>query len=252
MNTQTTTKIIDRIQKLLELGESDNPNEAKLAIEKASSLMRDHCISEAMLNKENPKEINISYSDYYLPDRGAPWTRELFSGVVKAFHCRVIYCPYFLEKDSRCRYYGRYFGTEGDQATVKLMMDFAISSTTRIMNRERNLIQSMQKTISTPFRSYINSFQKGIARGMRQTLNGIANQNYKDKNPTSSTPSSYGLVLIKTEVKVDSAFKAMYPRTSSLGGSSASSSSGFSSGREQGSKVGFNSQVSNSKRGYLK
>lgn len=251
----TTTKeekILDRIKKLLELGSSTNEHEAKLAIEKASSMMKEHYISEALLNKEKTKEITINYSDYYLPDRGAPWSRDLFSGIVKAFHCKVIYCTMFLKDDKRGRYYGRYFGTEGDRTTVKLIMQFATTSVFSIMEKEKELFKSMRKATQVPFRSYMNSFQKGISTGMRETLNAIARQNYLDKNPSSSTPSSYGLVLIKTEVKIERAFKELYPNTAKLSSTSTSSTSGYSAGKEEGLKVGFNRQVSNSNKGYLR
>ena len=49
--------VIAKVKKLLKLSESDNEHEASLALQKASQLMRDHCISEAQVQRASKETL---------------------------------------------------------------------------------------------------------------------------------------------------------------------------------------------------
>jgi len=249
----TTQDILERVRKLLELGKSDNQNEAELAINKAHQLMRDHAISEAQLFKGTEKDINVNHSDVILPDNGKPWTRGLFMNIAEAFHCQPIFLQRYQEGKKNASFYVRFFGTSGDIATVHLMWNFALDCKDRIMETERKEIRANRRIIHDSFRVYMNSFQSGIIDGMSTTLEGIKEQKRKDKHTqTPDTEKTYSLVLIKTEEKVSKAFKKMYPKTSrtSVSGS-ANSNAGYSNGNTAGSQVGFNKRASGGSRGLI-
>lgn len=88
--------IVEKIQKLLRLAQSSNPNEAALAAAKAQELMVKYAVEEADLaqrqgNKAEPIEVerfNLGYKRIPL------WLPILAQAISKSFFCRMFYYKY--------------------------------------------------------------------------------------------------------------------------------------------------------------
>ena len=102
--------MLDRIKKLLELGKSDNPNEAASAVEQAQKLMLEHNITELMLETQQGDESSELIEDETLfisEARRIPrwhnWLAQVLAEVnqCKAYQCRnefrVVGRPYDAE-----------------------------------------------------------------------------------------------------------------------------------------------------------
>lgn len=87
--------IVDKIQKLLALAQSSNPNEAALAAARAQELMIKYAVEEADLNKNRigvvPNEA-IETEALELGYKSLPhWQIHLANALSKSFFCRVFY-----------------------------------------------------------------------------------------------------------------------------------------------------------------
>ncbi len=240
-------KILNRVKNLLDLAESDNENEANLALARANDMIREHNISEAELNKDKQKTITVDCEVVDLHEYGYPWSRNLFSHVAKAYHCRAI----FIRVQSKINptkenYAGHLFGTEGDRATVRLMYDYAAEAKKRISKSERKKFKNRYANNDST-NQHMRGFNYGVVDGMCETLFRISKQNRQDKQ----SEGAYGLVLVSTAKKVNTLFSEKYPTTRSLGGDRSGGSWAREQGRSEGSKVSFNKQTSGRVSGYL-
>ncbi|MFK5914078.1 MAG: DUF2786 domain-containing protein [Woeseiaceae bacterium] len=78
-------KIIDKICKCLRLSESGNPNEAALALDHATRLMKKHDISNEQIISAEVRECSTEVSERYTPPF---WSLALANLVAEAFQCR--------------------------------------------------------------------------------------------------------------------------------------------------------------------
>ncbi len=245
-------KILKKVKNLLELGQSDNPHEAKLALENAHKLIREHSISDAELNKEDEKEIVVDFEKVKLAEYGYPWSRDLFNSVARAYHCDMIcievsvHCPKRTTKE-RKDIWAHLVGTKGDREMVKLMYNFAVEAKERIVRAERKRIKINAVEFETSLEIHIRSFSYGVVMGMRKTLVEIENQNSKDKE----SKGAYGIVLVTTATKTKELFDKVYPKTSSMSSSRSRNTVAREQGYEQGKGINFNKQMSGKVIGLL-
>ena len=91
----TKDKIVDKIRKLLALSKSGNPNEAALALQKATALMEEHQIKNIDLIPEQSvthSELEEVTGQHYI------WAKTLAYACAKMFDCTTInytYCHSF-------------------------------------------------------------------------------------------------------------------------------------------------------------
>lgn len=114
---ENTSKIIDRIQKLLALSTSSNPHEAATAAAKAAQMMAEYELEEADLRVEsgeaNSDPIDNTYFDGIDGQRTSTWRNAILQGVIKAFHCHGWYTYVILgeypnrKKENRFKVIGR-------------------------------------------------------------------------------------------------------------------------------------------------
>lgn len=86
-NTNKIDKIKERIEKLLRLSLSSNPNESALAAAKAVELMEKYSLSRSDLDKKKiiVKEIEIEYA------RVPGWLRILYSNIARINGCYMVW-----------------------------------------------------------------------------------------------------------------------------------------------------------------
>lgn len=80
-------KIKSKIQKLLALGTSDNPNEAETAMRQAMALMQKHQICETELGADEKHTVIYSSGFTKLP----PWCQSLFGGIARAMGVYMVW-----------------------------------------------------------------------------------------------------------------------------------------------------------------
>lgn len=81
-----STKIVEKIQKLLALGQSPNEYEANNALQMAMKLMDMHNIQQ----EDMEIEISIRYMDYLEAGRIATWIKLLSVAVGKLTGCKAL------------------------------------------------------------------------------------------------------------------------------------------------------------------
>ncbi len=95
-------KIVTRIHKLLELSHSTNENEAATAAARASELMSEHAVTEAMLevvDESDAAQAGVREREAIVkdglpdaPERKVAWRDTIASAVAKSLDCEVYYC----------------------------------------------------------------------------------------------------------------------------------------------------------------
>jgi hypothetical protein len=119
---ENTSKIIDRIKKLLALSTSSNANEAAAAAGKAAQMMADYELEEADLRVEsgasNSDPIDNIFWDGVNGQRVITWKSNILMGLIKAFHCHGWY-TYVIEGEYPNRTKHNRFKVVGRRANVQ-------------------------------------------------------------------------------------------------------------------------------------
>ena len=240
--------VIAKVKKLLKLSESDNEHEANLALQKASQLMRDHCISEAQVQGASKEKLeSIDCESIHFPSNTKNWSQSLAAGVAKAFGCKVVFTGSGSQYNTK--YSMRTFGTATDRATVRVMLDYSYTTVNRLVKKEQKRLK-----IEDPWENvkrYSHNFRVGLAVSMRDTLTEIAKQNTKEVDDKTQ----YGIILYDKSKRVEALFKEKYPnKLNALGSlSTRGSARGYNAGRDSGKSVRFNRPVGGQNpKGYLK
>ena len=146
-------KIIDKIKKLLALGEGNaNENEAQSAILKAHELMAQHGISTTDIGDEE-----ISYSTEPCEHKGDRKFRKILAHIIAGnFRCH----SYF--------YNGRVtlFGRSNDVRIAKEAFEYAY----RYAYRESNRLYNEYRKRGLNARGIVNSYAIGFIRGLKEKL----------------------------------------------------------------------------------
>ena len=123
-----------KIEKLLSLAQSDNVNEANLAMEKAVDLMNRYSISEDQLNGNEilTKKIPLKYK--VIPT----WISDLYFGVASA---SGVFCAYANDRNGSNAYF--YFsGKESDVMNAEYVAEFLAR---KIMSMSKKYTKSLPK-----------------------------------------------------------------------------------------------------------
>lgn len=85
------SKLLDKIQKLLNLSTSSNANEAAAALAKASEIMAEHNLTQSSLLRHQIGQIDVKSSQSI--SKAKDWETMLFVTIGKAFGCKVMFTP---------------------------------------------------------------------------------------------------------------------------------------------------------------
>lgn len=88
-----STKIIDKVKKLLALATSDNPNEAAAALDRAQQLMAEHGIGAEQLEASTTEEriVEGKVRSIATASRAKDWEQYLLNRVGVAFGCELMF-----------------------------------------------------------------------------------------------------------------------------------------------------------------
>ena len=234
MTAKEKEKIVDRINKLLSLSESSNPNEAKLAFQKAEKLMKEYAISQAQV-KNGKNDVQIISDHYETPRKGRPYELALASSIVRVFGVECIQVP-FGSRGSRMEL----FGTKSDITTAKIMLDYAFGILVKMKkDRKEKITKGTVKLNGDSAKVNIHAYLTGLALGMQSTVQEI----YKNQQAEANKQSEYGMVLVGRAKKANAFMKEKFPNIGNARRQRVKATESYRSGQADGKKVGFSKQV---------
>lgn len=127
------TKILDKVQKLLRLGESSNANEAALAMSMAQDILDRHNLTMGDVDSLRPEQVEeigdmVELTD--LGQRAAKWKKYLAGILATHNHC-VVYGTYRERKQVL-----RLIGRETDVQAVRYLYAYLESEIQRLCKRD--------------------------------------------------------------------------------------------------------------------
>jgi len=119
----TKEEALEKVRKCLALAQSDNPNEAALALKKAREIMKSYAISEAeaLENKERGED---DYTlSFFAPNRLYAWKKRLAGSIVSYMGCVTV----------NSGFEGRFFyGREAQVMASNAMYDYLVKTINRL------------------------------------------------------------------------------------------------------------------------
>lgn len=164
-------KILNRIEKLLALAGSSNPNEASSALAKAQQLMEEHNLSEGMIERNKIGEVEIKSTQSV--SRVKDWENALVWAVAKAFGCRVLW----VSGNSYCRDpYGRFI-LVGPKTQLQLAEYAATYLLRQVVDGRRKFNQTLggYQLSRTSKTQQLDGYCWGYVRGVRSKIKEFAN-----------------------------------------------------------------------------
>lgn len=167
--------VIEKIQKLMNLGNSPNPNEAASALARAAELMAKYQIQQADLSIAGD-EAELKLKEYALYDhegkRRAPWKEILGYALGKLFNCKV------FSRGNNLRLYG----SENDSNTVKYIFMLIV---TEVEFYTDEVWKAYGKRVSSTPITWKNSFRQGCIDGVCERLLTMKKDIMKDAGKTA-------------------------------------------------------------------
>lgn len=221
------SKWLDRIQALLAKAESTEfPDEAESLISKAQSLMRQHAIDEAMLGADRAEDV---VSETFIIEGSYLKAKvQILHSVASNNNVKLV----LEHKHKGAKYQSVYMiGFQSDITNVQAMY------TSMVIYSSREMLKAPQVGHGKSFRnSFLLAFASTLNRRLRESNEVV------DEQVVSSGGSA--LVLVDRSNVVNDKMRELFPRLRSSSGSRATSSAGYSAGREAGNRVSLNSGVS--------
>lgn len=175
------TRIIEKIKKLLALGESSNENEAKVAMLKAQELLAKHKLSMKEVkgfkiynSAIKEKSSNVSFTK-------AKWKAKLAGLIANNFGCYHYY-------KSRRTHTIAFFGREEDIIVCNIVLEYAIDCINSVVKRLR--YQYLKDGYST--KGLENDYALGFIEGL--------NEKFEEQKKVNQ---EWGLVLVKDKEVVE-------------------------------------------------
>lgn len=151
-------KIIDKIEKLLALSESDNENEAKAAMLKAQELMAKHSIEEERIGSKTERNV-VTMTTQPFKDE---WVKMVASVIADNFKCRSLVLSY---KKTGGSYRIRYFGFYEDATICINVFQYAV----KVVRERFSVLRAIYREAGRDFRtaekiSYVEGFCCGLIK----------------------------------------------------------------------------------------
>lgn len=181
MNEKPREEIIEKIQKLLALSKSDNPNEAANAMERARKLMAVHKIQMQEMNVKKSSVIQES-TEFTYTNRSNAYVGRLADVIAEEYCC---ICWYESEGYRSQKLHNFFMGYEEDVKVCTHVYNFALE----VVEKEIRELKRQLKKEGYPG-TYITrackNFGYGFADGLKETF--LAGH--------QSDPSEWGLVMV--------------------------------------------------------
>lgn len=238
-------KIISRVQKLLSMSKSDNEHEAAQAAARASALMAEYNLSEAMLRVEDSSRgaeaiVEGRLSDQQTKKRSA-W-RELIADAVAS----SLGCVTYLSKTSETVCFGREGATQAWNYTSQYLFNEVDRLADEAWDREGMAAMRVGQRI----RSWKNAFRVGAAAVVASRLRDATAAQRDERvakrqgvqsvvHPKPATTEQQALMVMeRDEQEVKNAYAERTKGfVKSAGVGRVTSRTGYNAGREAGASV---------------
>jgi hypothetical protein len=224
----STDKILDRVKKMLALGNCEGATEAEreTALRMAYNLLAKHNLSISDLPSDEQQEDREQQEVSLCADK---WARSMAQAVAKLF-----FCSYYYSKTGKSRRDIHYFvGKQSNAGTARYMAEYVISSVKREASKRYGAANNPEG----------RSFCVGATNSIRARVNDMV------KQATESTPGT-ALVLInlhKSEAIENDKWLATVAqvklKTSKPRADNSLRHDAFYDGRDYGKTVSLNPQV---------
>lgn len=197
--TGSGRQVIDRVRKLLALGQSDNEHEAALALQRAQELLARHQLDFAGLAEaEHLQHRTIDTQASALPAH----RKAICTLLEAAFGVRVICASIYHPRSDRLTKTIELFGTEEAVAIAEHCAHF-------LENRLAVLWAKNQHRFAGSGRTARRSYFLGVLAGFREQLQAAA---AADKAvPIAASPGNH-LLAVQAEARLDAFVAHHYPR----------------------------------------
>jgi hypothetical protein len=195
-------KIVDRIRKLLSLGDTsknNNENEAMLALERAHALMREHGVQMAQLSENDETEIEIGVGVWTDDERSQydTWVSILAAATAQLFGCEtVLYRGNALNK-YRVRL--SFIGEDTDLEFAKSVWPWLVKTCRRMA----------VTTLGSGWTSSHRSFAEAFSTRVYNRAKELAEQD--DQAPKTQDDQRYAMVLAMKDEAIELFMKKHYP-----------------------------------------
>ena len=169
-------KIMERIGKLLRLGQSDNANESAMAVGKAQAMMTEHNVTKAMLDEhQKDDEEEIEDWDDALPGVRRKWRSKLLRAL-----CKSNGCHFYVSKkqDPTGRYRYHLIGGPNAALAVRYLWNHCNKEMDRLVAKKRG-----------NGRAWLEQYRLGVAEAICASieLEKLATYDRLRSNAKSST-----------------------------------------------------------------
>jgi hypothetical protein len=221
-------KILDKAQKLKTLSErAGTPEEAANAASKLQGMLLRYNLTLQAVEENVQPEYNKEDFELNENRNHKGWAASLYHGIGKANQCETIFFP----GTAKMSIVGRKHNIE----MVNYLYGYLI-------NQIKGLAERATAGQYEGQARYRRAFCIGAVSTVRKRLR-------EEVDAVVSEQPSYGALVSTEKALVLKEFKTQFPRTRKGSGSSYSSGSGFSDGREAGKGIGIRGGIGTSVRG---
>lgn len=243
-----TTKIIDRIAKLLNLaeGKGTTPAEAATAAAQASRLMLKHGIDRATVEGHGvdlEPEEEIDREVLWEGGRVVGWVLDLADGLARLHCCRVL-----IRSAQRSGFGGEndparitVVGTPSNAAIVRYLLTYLMREIDRLA-KETDREAAYDAGVSV--KSYRNAFRKGAAAEVIRRMRWERNEHRVEIQTSGQTVA---LARVDSHDQAVQKWVEDNSRGTYGGGGSVGSRAGLAAGREAGRKISVHSAMGGGK-----
>ena len=232
---QDQSKVMEKIKKLLALGESPSQAESESAMIKAHELLKQYNLSLSDLEVEDSEVIDEVYTAM---GRSQGWKIHLIIGITKANFCGV----YTKTKPVNVGYSGRlitsktyqFVGKPYNVAVAKAMADYLFSTIDRMAT----------ETHKGDGRAVIESYKSGIADTLYMRLESLR------KKDIIESVESRALVVAEDKVVKDYLDNLDLKKNRTTR-TSPNNWTAYQEGRDHGNRISLNDQVGGSAQKQL-
>lgn len=230
MTNQTSSKVLDRIRKLLAMAndERGNEHERETALRQAHSLLSRHGLD--LMDLDDLEKEQQDPRDQFREDGwSAVWARLVYAAMGDLFMCLHLYTP--PHKTNTRKQTHIFVGRTSNAATAFYMASYVVES-----------IRKEARRAKAEHGADIRSFSIGCAHRIVERVRGMVNA----RAETSGVGDKYAVALVdleKAEKAANLDFIAEWNVRQRNARASGVNSQDYRAGREFGDSIGLNVQV---------
>lgn len=223
---QELDQAIERIQKLLALSKSSNPNEAALAAAKAQALLFRHNLSMATVQAGLEDGASPYVADRFHIGGGTTWRRMLLAAIARNNFCRAVGYKGTSEVGI--------VGERHNIQVVQYLYGFLVAEIRRLA--DRGWAEHREQGEARGERAWKRSFHYGAVQMVSQRL--AAQQQANARADSAST----ALVVTKSR-ELDAAYTKFFPKVNPGRKAVVRSDDGYAAGVRAGQRIALNQSL---------